>query len=87
MGKLTQAQVERVQQYARARAAADELRDRDRKRLQAEMLGMVRAREAREAPARAASPTGRRGRDPAYAAASEAWRRSSTRCCSTSTAC
>src|SRR2546429_5199673 len=48
-------------------------RDRDRKRLQGELLAMVRAREAQKRlPERAANFD--HGRDPAYAAASEAAR-------------
>lgn len=73
VGNLTHAQVERVRQYSERAPLYDELRDRDRKRLQAEVLEMVRLREAQKRlPERAANWD--RGRDPAYAAASEAAR-------------
>jgi len=49
------------------------MRDRDRKRLQGELLALVRARESQKRlPERAANFD--QGRDPAYAAASEAAR-------------
>ena len=74
VGNLTQAQVERVRQYSERAPLYDELRDRDRKRLQAEVLEMVRLREAQKRlPERAAH--WERGRDPAYVAASDAARR------------
>jgi hypothetical protein len=74
VGNLTHAQVERVRQYSERAPLYDELRDRDRRRLQAEVLEMIRLREARKRlPERAANWD--RGRDPAYAAASAAGRR------------
>lgn len=73
VGNLTHAQVERVRQYSERAPLFDELRDRDRKRLQAEVLEMVRLREAhKRLPELAAN--WERGRDPAYAAASLAAR-------------
>jgi hypothetical protein len=70
VGNLSQSQVERVRQYSERAPLYDELRERDRKRLQSELLDMVRRREAqRRLPERAAS--WERGRDPAYTAASE----------------
>ena len=73
VGNLTQAQVERVRQYSERAPLTDELRDRDRKRLQAEVLEMVQRREAQKRlPELAAN--WERGRDPAYAAASQAAR-------------
>jgi hypothetical protein len=52
---------------------ADELRDRDRKRLQNDVLAILRAREAQKRlPERLEH--WERGRDPAYVSAIEAWR-------------
>ncbi len=74
VGKLNQAQVERVRQYAERAPLTDEHRDRDRKRLQAEVLGMVRSRDAaRRLPELAAN--WQQGRDPAFLALNEAWRK------------
>lgn len=73
VGNLTQSQVARVGQFSERAPLYDELRERDRKRLQAELLDMVRRREAQKRlPERAAN--WERGRDPAHAAASEAAR-------------
>lgn len=73
VGNLTQSQVERVRHFSERAPLYDELRERDRKRLQAEVLDMVRKREAQKRlPERVAH--WERGRDPAYAAASEAAR-------------
>jgi hypothetical protein len=73
LGKLSKAQIERVRQFSDRAPLYDEMRERDRRRLQAELLSMVRAREARKRlPERAANFD--KGRDPAYAAASEAAR-------------
>ena len=73
VGKLTQAQVERVREYAERAPLLDELRDRDRKRLQREFLQIVRARAARKTlPERAAN--WERGREPAFVAGLELWR-------------
>jgi hypothetical protein len=73
VGKLSQAQYERVRDYAERMPLIDELRDRDRKRLQREVLAVIRARQAR---ARLPELIGNweRGRDPAYVKALEAWR-------------
>jgi hypothetical protein len=74
LGRLSDAQVARVQQYAERVPAIDEMRDADRRRLQAGFLEIVRAGQARERlPAFAAG--WQQGRDPAYAAASDAFRR------------
>ncbi len=74
LGRLSDPQIERVRRFADESPLFDELRDRERKRLQAGFLEIVRAREARKRlPAAAADWT--KGRDPAYAAASEAFRR------------
>jgi Family of unknown function (DUF6279) len=73
VGKLTQAQVQRVREYAERAPLADELRDRDRKRLQKEVIAIVRAREARKRlPERLAN--WEIGREPAYVTALDAWR-------------
>src|SRR5207302_10916436 len=70
----TKAQLERVAQYSERAPLLDEFRDRDHKRLQAELLAMVRAHEAtKRLPDFAAN--WERGRDPAYAAALEASRK------------
>lgn len=74
VGNLSQAQVERVRQYSERAPLSGELRGRDHKRLQAEVLAMVRARRARMLlPERAAN--WRDGRDPQLISANEAGRR------------
>ena len=74
VGKLTQAQVERVREYSERAPLTDELRDRDRKRLQRDVMAIVRAREAvKRLPERAAH--WERGREPAYLAQLDTWRR------------
>ena len=67
-GRLGDVQVERVRQYSERAPFTDGLRDRERKRLQAEFLGMLGARQARaRLPDWAAHWD--RGRDPGHAAA------------------
>jgi hypothetical protein len=74
VGRLSQAQRERVKQYSERAAMLEELRDRDHKRLQAELLAIVRAKEAKKRlPDWAANYD--RGREPAYVAALEASRK------------
>jgi len=74
VGKLSQAQVERVRQYAERAPLTDEHRERDRKRLQAELLAMLRKHEAvKRLPDFAAN--WQQGRDPAFLALNEAWRK------------
>jgi len=74
VGNLSQAQVERVRQYSERAPLSGELRDRERRRLQAEVLAMVRARRAHALlPERAAN--WRDGRDPQFTSANEAGRR------------
>lgn len=74
VGKLSRAQVERVAQYSERAPLLDELREREHKRLQAEFLAIVRAREARKRlPDFAAGWD--RGREAAYVAALDAARR------------
>lgn len=71
VGTLSRAQVERVQQFSARAPLLNEMRDRDNKRLQGEVLAIIRAHEAKK---RLASRVANweRGRDPAYAAAREA---------------
>jgi hypothetical protein len=74
LGRLTQAQIDRVAQYSQRAPLLDDLRDRDHKRLQGELLAMVRAKQARERlPELAANWD--RGRDAAYVSAIEAARK------------
>jgi Family of unknown function (DUF6279) len=73
VGKLSQAQIARVREYAERAPMADELRDRDRRRLQREVMAIIRAREAQKRlPERIAN--WERGREPAFVAGLEAWR-------------
>jgi hypothetical protein len=73
VGNLSQAQVERVRQYSARAPLYDELRDRDRRRFQGEVLGMVRERRAQELLAERLVQW-ERGRDPAYESAIRAHR-------------
>jgi len=74
VGRLNQAQVERVRQYAERAPLTDMHRDRDRKRLQAEVLAMVRKRDAtKRLPDLAAN--WEEGRDPAFLQLNQAWRK------------
>jgi hypothetical protein len=70
-GSLSDAQVERVRRYSARAPFSDALRDADRRRRQAELLAMLRAREAKQRLAQWAEGWDR-GRDPAYAEASRA---------------
>jgi len=73
VGKLSKAQVERVRQYAERAPMMEELRERERKRLQGDVLAIIRAREAQKRlPAYLENWD--RGRDPAMLAANKAWR-------------
>jgi hypothetical protein len=74
VGRLSQAQIDRVAQYSARAPLLDGLRDLDHKRLQGEILAMVRARQARSRLAELAA-NWERGRDPAYAAALAAARK------------
>ena len=68
-GTLNEAQVERVRRYAeRVPLALDELRDRERRRLQAELVALLRVREARRRLADWAQHWDR-DREPAHLAA------------------
>ena len=72
VGRLTPAQLERVRQYTERAPLLDDLRDRDRKRMQREFVAMARAREATK---RLPEWTQRweAGREPAFAHANAAW--------------
>jgi hypothetical protein len=73
VGNLSQAQVERIAQYSQRAPLYYELRDRDRKRLQADVLEMVRARQAQRRLAERLVHW-ERGYDPAHLEASRAAR-------------
>jgi len=72
-GPLSETQVERVQRYSARAPFSAELRDRDRKRRQAEFLAMLRAREAKPRLAKWVQDW-EGGRAPAYAEAARATR-------------
>ena len=72
LGNLSKAQVERVRQYSERAPLIDELRDLDNRRLQADVLAIIRAREAQKRLADRVA-NWEKGRDPAYAAARAAF--------------
>ena len=72
-GPLSEAQAERVRQHSARAPFSAELRDRDRKRIQAEFVAILRAREAKQRLAQWVQQW-EAGREPAYAAASRAMR-------------
>ena len=65
-GPLTEEQAERVRRYSARAPLGGELRERDRRRRQAEFVAMLRAREAKRRLAQWA-PAWDSGREPAYA--------------------
>ena len=70
VGNLSSVQLEKVRQFSERTPLYDELRARDRERMQAEFLAMIRKREAQKRlPDWIAN--WERGRDPAHLAASE----------------
>ena len=70
VGNLSPVQLEKVKQFSERAPLYDELRARDRERMQAELVGMIRERAAqRRLPDWSAN--WERGRDPAHLAASE----------------
>jgi len=73
VGKLTQAQIQRVREYADRTPMVDELRDRDRKRVQKDVIAILRAREAR---ARLGERLAHwdQGREAVYVASLDLWR-------------
>jgi hypothetical protein len=74
VGVLSEAQIERVRQYAERVPGVEALRDRERKRVQARALEILRAGQAEQRLPRLAAAW-RHERDPADAAAGEAVRR------------
>lgn len=74
VGTLSQAQLDIVTKYMERAPLLDEMRARDHQRMQAELLRILRARQARERLADFAANFDR-GRDPAYVAALEAAKR------------
>ena len=68
LGNLSQAQIEAVQQFTARAPLINELRDRDHKRIQGEVLAVIRAREARKRLAEYVVNRDK-GREPAYIAA------------------
>lgn len=73
VGRLTLAQVERIRQFSERAPLTTELRERDRQRLQADVVAILRAREAhKRLPERIAY--WQVGQEPALAAANEAFR-------------
>ena len=71
VGPLTDAQVERVVLYSSRAPLDDELRDRDRRRMQRELLAIVKAKEAKKRLAQWAAAWDQ-NREPAYEAARKA---------------
>jgi hypothetical protein len=73
VGTLSKAQTERVRQYSERMPLIDEMRDQDNKRLQTEVLAIVRAHEAQKRLAERLADR-ERGRDPLYVKArAESW--------------
>lgn len=73
VGALSDEQAALVRRYNDSAPMVNEMRDRDRRRLQAELVAMLRAREARKRLADWAAAWDQH-RDPAYAAAFREWR-------------
>ena len=73
VGDLNRAQVHRVRQYSERAPLFGELHERERMRVQGELVAMARERQAARLLAERAASF-ERGRDPAYVAASEAGR-------------
>jgi hypothetical protein len=73
VGRLSEAQVQRVREFSERAPLAADMRDKDRKRLQGEFLSMVRDRAAQKRLPELAGEWDR-GRDPAFVAANQAWR-------------
>jgi len=68
LGTLSQAQIEAVQQFSARAPLIDEMRDRDNKRIQGEIVAVIRAHEARKRLGEKVASWDK-GRDPAYLAA------------------
>ena len=73
VGRLNKAQVERVRQFSDHVPVYDELRERERRRMQSEFLSIVRVHEAQKRLP-ALIENWERGRDPALMAANKIWR-------------
>lgn len=73
VGALSDEQAALVRRYNDSAPMVNEMRDRDRRRLQAELVAMLRAREARKRLTNWAAAWDRH-RDPAYATAFREWR-------------
>lgn len=70
VGKLSKTQVDRIRQFSERAPLAAEMRDRDRRRLQADVMAILRARQAGERLPERISQW-QVGRDPAFTAANE----------------
>ena len=68
LGNLSKAQIEAVKQFSARAPLIDELRDRDNKRIQGEILAIIRAHEAKNRLGENVVDWDK-GRDPAYIAA------------------
>ena len=77
LGRLSQAQLERVRRYSERAPLVGALRDRDNRRLQAQLLHLLRSDKKQTLQGSLVELAERwdRGRDPAYAAAIELSRR------------
>jgi hypothetical protein len=73
VGRLSEAQQQRVREFSERAPLTAEMRDRDRRRLQAEVTAIVRGRTASERLPELAAQW-ERGRDPAFASANQAAR-------------
>jgi hypothetical protein len=71
LGTLSKAQIEAVRQYSARAALNADARDRDNKRIQGEILAVIRAGESRKRLAETVISTDKR-RDPAFAAVRQA---------------
>jgi hypothetical protein len=73
VGSLSEEQMKRVREFSERAPLAAEMRDQDRKRLQGELVAMIRARETtKRLPSLAEN--WERGRDPAFLQANGIWR-------------
>ena len=70
VGGLTPAQAERIRQFSERAPLTNEMRERDRRRLQADVVAILRARQASERLGERIAYW-QAGRDPAFAAANE----------------
>ena len=74
VGNLSSVQAEKVRQFSERTPLYDELRAKDRQRMQAEFVDMIRKREAQKRLPDWVASWGERGQDPAHLAASERYR-------------